>query len=118
MEKFPPLLAVSLESQGFNLFPWSLNDLVNEDMRDFRHGSMQGLIGFQSGEIVVIVLINKEPNNGQFVRTMDKLEEVARTFELDVGVVEIWNPKLMAHLISKRGYIKTGIDQVTKPCPQ
>ncbi len=113
LDKFPPLLSLSLESRGFTLDPWAHNFDMNEDMRDFHHGTMQGLLGFKGNEIIVVAIINNAPHNGEFPNVMDKMEEIARTLELNIRVEELWNKSLMAHLISKRGYEKTGIDQVT-----
>lgn len=112
LDKFPPLLEVSLTSQGFQLTHWRHNTLVNEDMRDFHRGTVQGLLGFKAPALILNAIVNNEAHNGQFAETMTKLEELARAYELELHIPELWNKSLMAHLISKRGYTKTGIDQV------
>jgi hypothetical protein len=90
-----------------DLKPWGWNWLTDSDSTDFKMGTMQGLLDFSldDGSYHIIALLNTKPGNGQFAVFMQWFEGKCRQDGKNSVVDELWNDRLKAHFLNKRGYV-------------
>lgn len=74
------------------------------DFPNFRVGTCTGIFTFNENEYVIVGISNSKFGNGHFNDVMEWFENSCKRDNKDLVVAEIFNKKLMAHLIGKRGF--------------
>jgi len=87
---------------------------VGFDTMRFRVGTCEGLFSCSDGCYNIIAVINNDSGNGHFQDVLDWFENSCKRDGRKLRIVELWNEKLMKHLIDKRGFYKIEGDNVEK----
>lgn len=89
-------------------------DWYDPQFQLFRIGTCEGMWGVTEESYLIVAVTNSEPGNGHFGDVLEIFENSCKRDGKSLKVVEIMNPSLMAHLISKRGFLKIPGDNVEK----
>src|SRR5687768_8724527 len=83
----------------FLVAPWGRDDWLR-----FKVGTCHGLWRCTSEAYEILSIVNNEPGNGHFEDVIEWFESSAKRDNKWVVFMEVWNTKLLRHLIEKRGF--------------
>ena len=90
----------STHSLDFMGTPWHRDPT----MMAFRVGTCHGLYYPTEKEYVILAIENNEPGNGHFEDVLEWFENSCRRDKKNLGFNQVMNKRLMAHLVTKRGF--------------
>jgi len=93
-------------------FDQPLNDGYN--WNHFKVGTCKGLFAFRGNSFYILAIENEVLNNGHFGDVLEWFENSCKRDSCNLVFLEVWNKGLLEHLISKRGFVKRGVDAVKK----
>ncbi len=89
--------------------PFGRPELVEVLNRDgwklFRVGKCDGQWRATDDAYEILSIINKFKGNGDFDHALDWFEDSCRRDKKALRIREVWDKRLMAHLIEKRGFV-------------
>lgn len=88
----------------FECAPWEGSLLIKSDFMRFRVGTCEGLWQSTGSSYDILAVTNSSPGNGHFEDVLEWFEHSCRRDFKDLQILEVWNKRLLAHLISKRGF--------------
>lgn len=98
--------------------PFGSHALAAQINRDgwelFRVGSCRGQWRSTPEAFEILSIVNDKPGNGDFDHALAWFEESCHRFGRGLRVREIWNKRLLAHLVTKRGFQLEGEEDAIK----
>jgi hypothetical protein len=82
--------------------------------RLFKIGTVEGLFAFRGTAFYILVIENKEKNNGHFDDVLGWFEYACQRDGCNLIFLEVWNKAFLKHLVEKRGFQQRGVDAVKK----
>lgn len=105
---------------AFESAPWELGKFMdtlyktNHNWQQFRIGTCYGTWRDAGDAYEILNIINTNLGNGHFEDVMQWFEHSAKRDKKKFRIREVWNKKLKAHLVFKRGFNAVGDDDVEK----
>lgn len=87
----------------FEVAPWKTKEWLM-----FKVGTCNGLWRCNCNSYEILAISNDIPGNGHFEDVLEWFEFSCKRDKKDLVFLEIWNEKLMSHLINKRGFVGDG----------
>jgi len=84
------------------------------DFFGFRIGTCHGLWRANKNSYEILAVINNERNNGHFNDVLEWFEMSSKRDKYELRVLELYNDRLMQHLIVKKGFEKVDENNVVK----
>jgi hypothetical protein len=84
--------------------PWKYSD----EFRRFRIGTCEGLWGSTPLTFDILAITNDVPGNGHFEDVLQWFSHSCRRDGKDLRIMEVWNKRLLKHLIEKRRFLSCG----------
>lgn len=91
---------ISTNKLDFEVADWP----YDQDYKQFRIGTIEGLWGVTPVSYDILAITNKEPGNGHLQDVFDWFEMSCKRDNKNLRILEVWNKKFMNHLIEKRGF--------------
>lgn len=89
----------------FEAGKWHASDLIKTDFMCFRVGTCEGLWRSTGFSYDILGIMNSKPGNGHFTDVLEWFEYSCRRDFKHLQIMEVWNKRLLVHLISKRGFV-------------
>lgn len=94
--------------------PFEVEDWVFPAFKMFRVGSCEGLWRSTKTSYDILAITNNSPGNGHLQDVLEWFEASAKRDKKNLQILELWNQKFKDHLIAKRGFAKSGTDNLVK----
>lgn len=94
----------------FEVAPWE----HDSEFQRFRVGTVTGLWSYDKDNYHILAIDNSAPGNGHFEDVLQWFEFSCKRDKRNLQILEVWNDKLKAHLINKRGFVDIGEFNVQK----
>lgn len=72
--------------------------------QEFIVGTCRGLFTSTDRHWILLAIDNEQPGNGHFTDVMEWFERFCKRDKKDFVIMEVWNKRLLAHLLTKRGF--------------
>lgn len=93
----------------FEVAEWITNDFMR-----FRIGTCEGLWAGDDKTYDILAVTNKQLGNGHLNDVFQWFEFSCKRDKKALRILEVWNKEFKTHLITKRGFIKLGNDDLIK----
>lgn len=97
---------LSFEAAEWELSKWGMTELMGSEFKRFRIGTCSGLWQSTDKSYDILAIDNSKRGNGHFDDVLEWFENSCKRDKKHLMFLEVWNEKLMKHLIEKRGFIK------------
>lgn len=90
------------------------NPLNTEGWQLFKIGTCNGQWRATVTCYEILSVINDQPGNGHFDDVLEWFGNSCKRDKRDFRILEVWNTRLAAHLVNKRGFTLQGKDNYIK----
>jgi hypothetical protein len=98
----------------FEVAEWEWNGLSGDNWQRFRVGTCEGIWRCQDDAYEILAIDNKVKGNGHFEDVLQWFYNSCIRDKKNFKIREVWNQKLKAHLINKRGFKPFSLVDVQK----
>jgi hypothetical protein len=106
---------VTTHDLDFEVAPWELASMVPKlNLMRFRVGTCEGVWGVDKLCYYILAIENKSSGNGHLQDVFEWFEASCKRDKKDLKVLEVWNIGFKNHLIKKRGFTKSGKQDLIK----
>jgi len=99
---------------SFECAPYELNIDPNNFWMKFRIGTCDGLWCSTDKTYNILAIDNRAPGNGHFEDVLQWFEYSCKRDNKSFQIMELYNQSFKTHLINKRGFSKTGDNNLIK----
>lgn len=103
-----------IEFKSEHNLDFEIAPFMDPEWTKFRIGTCEGLWACDDKFYKILAVVNNEKGNGHLNDVFEWFENSCKRDGRDLKVLEVWNKKFKQHLISKRGFKPSGIDDVIK----
>lgn len=80
----------------------------------FKVGTCEGLFAFRGECFYILAIENNIKHNGHFGDVLEWFEHSCKKSKLSLVFLEVWNKRLLKHLVEKRGFSSRANDAVKR----